>query len=420
LLKLLKTDFTNLEETPGFLLPYLDTSISFCHTKHMPNDDLGTFPLPSTPSDNSSDPSSASQTDSLPTPPAQSTTPPEPVPPQEPSFEETPEVIPTYTEPQSPLPQEEIPTPSTNLINESEKLVEANENLIEAQKPSETLDSEPVPQEAQAAPLPPQEPQAAEAPKKKSSAPIVIILVLLIVAGIGLAYSAYLSQQAANLKSQLQEITQTLEKQQTSLTPTPTSTIYEVPTPTDSLQATKSATLSATPTPLILSRNNLLPLANAASALKVAINRSPNAQLILIKVDSAESTASAVTKYFFREDLTTKKYFYVAISGTGNPQLVDKQIYVTPDDNIPSLNDAVLTNKLGIDLDKILKITYSQCSAPATCASSPIKAQYIKTGSGILWQVSVYNNGLTSSPLVMQLNAEGGNILYKSPGFSTM
>lgn len=330
--------------------------------------------------------------------------------PTEPSFEPTPEEIPSYQ-----------PSTSATVIAEEENLVKANEAIIEKQTTTPEIQPEPVIESQEPAPQP--ETPATLPPKSGSPIVPVIIVVLLLIAGVGVAASAYLSQQTSKLKSQLSDITQTLEKQKTTLTPTPTPSVFEIPTPTT------TATISAATTPAVspssapttaASTDSLTPLANATLALSTAISRSPNAQLILIKVDNAGDPTTAVTKYFFREDLTTKKYFYVAITGKGQPEIIDKQIYVTPDDNIPSLNDAVLGNKMGIELDQALTLTYVLCANHATCTSSPIKAQYVKTGTGIIWQISVYSKGISASPLIAQINAETKAIIYKSEGFATL
>lgn len=394
----------------------------------MPNDDLGSFPSPQQTPVVPAEPPVASTQFTSPAPQPQvdsvvSSAPPvsEPITtpaiaPQEPqnsAFEATPDEIPS------------IPT-TQDISSHQENLVSANESMMEKQALQETVPPEGEIPEVLPQPEPPQPietaPAAAALPPKagKSITPIIIV-VLLIVAGVGLAAAAYLSSQASKLKTQLQEITQTLEKQETTLTPTPSPTVFSIPTPTISTQsgliATPSATPTATPTISQISSSNL-PLKNASAALKVAIGRSPNAQLILIKTDNATDQATAVTKYFFREDTTTKKYFYVAISSKGTPEIIDKQIYVTPDDNIPSLNDAVLSNKLGIELDEAIRITYTQCANQETCIAAPIKAQYIKTSTGIIWQLSLYTKGLSSTPLMIQLNAETKTILYKSPEFA--
>ena len=399
----------------------------------MPNDDLGSFPMPQqTPSapvepvvaDNVAPPpitspipseegspqiepivSTTMENTSPATPPIISPETPtsEPQTPQFPTFEETPEEI----------PSQQI---STILVDEHEKLAAANESMIEKQSPS--LTSQPA---LQPEPVKPAEtpPEAALPPKSRSLAPVIIVI-LLIVAGVGLAAAAYLSSQSNKLKTQLSEITQTLEKQKTILTPTVTPTVFQIPTPTTATQTAVIATSSATPTTTTIPINTeeILPLTNAAAVLKVAINHSPNAQLILIKVDNATDPSTVVTKYFFREDLTTKKYFFVSISSNGIPELIDKQIYVNPDNNIPSLNDAVLTNKMGMDLGETLKLTYTQCANQTACTSAPVKAMYINTSSGITWQLSLYTNGLSATPLLIQINAETKAIIYKSPEFA--
>jgi hypothetical protein len=380
----------------------------------MPNDDLGTFPMPpqtpaSTPEPVAADTAIAPPQPDPITPPITSEAPIEPSPiipssalpsePQTTPFEETPEEIPSMQ-------------PSPHLITEQERLVTANEELIQKQSSPEIIPPQPLPE-----PPIPQQPATLPVKTGRSIAPIIIV-VLLIIAGLGLASAAYLSAQTAKLKTQLNEISQTLEKQETTLTPTPTTTVFEVPTPTMAPNATESSLATPSASPTISTTNTLQPLANAASALKIAINHSPNAQLILIKVDNATDPTIAVTKYFFREDLKTKKYFYVAITGKNIPEIIDKQIYVTPDDNIPSLNDTVLTNSLGLELDETIKIAYAQCANQTLCLAAPIKAQYIKTGTGIIWQLSLYTKGLTATPLMIQVNAETKAILYKSPEFA--
>lgn len=399
----------------------------------MPNDDLGSFPMPQqTPSA----PIESVVADTVAPPPSTAPTPnqeepsqTEPVmpttqegtPPTAPPPIISPEALPL--EPQTPPlstfeeTPEEIPSQLTSSVSadEHEEFAVANESMIEKQSP---LISPPAPQPEQTKPVE-TPPKAALPPKSRSLAPVIIV-VLLIVAGVGLAAAAYLSNQSNKLKTQLSEITQTLEKQKTTLTPTVTPTVFQIPTPTIATQGAIIATPSATPTTIPVTNNTdqTLPLANAAAVLKVAINHSPTAQLILIKVDNATDPTTVVTKYFFREDLTTKKYFFVSISSNGIPELIDKQIYVNPDNNIPSLNDAVLANKMGMDLDETLKLTYTQCANQEACTAAPVKAMYINTGSGITWQLSLYTNGLSATPLLIQINAETKAIIYKSPEFA--
>lgn len=159
------------------------------------------------------------------------------------------------------------------------------------------------------------------------------------------------------------------------------------------------------------------PLSIASKVMQIAINHQPNAQLILIKTENANDSVKATTKYFFREGLTTKKYFYVLISGNNEPEVVDKQIYVTPDDNIPSLNDLVLQDGLGIDLDQAINIVNTACPDIEACTTAQAKAQYIKTSAGVIWHITLTLQGKTE-PSVMQINALTKEIIFKTTDFS--
>jgi len=329
--------------------------------------------------------------------------------------ETSPNPISIYTPPTPPSP----PAPEVASEPTTVPFEETPEEIPSAQPSFPIIETEPVaPPPAYEAPETPVEPvpqpiemPAALPPKLGGSIAPVIIVILVLIAGGGLAVATFMSAQTKKLKTQLSEITQTLEKQETTLTPTASPTVFEISTPT----TTPEATISVAPTQMM---SGLFPLKNASSALQIAINHSPNAQLILIKIDNATNSTTAVTKYFFREDLSTKKYFYVAVTGVGNQEIIDKQIYVTPDDNIPSLNDAVLSNKMGMELDEVIKLSLAQCANQTTCSTAPVKAQYIKTGTGIIWQLSIYTNGLSGTPLMIQINAETKAILYKSPEFA--
>jgi len=410
----------------GFLMP--KHSI-FCYTKFMPNDDLGQFPMP----------------------PQNSTNPPvtPDAPPPAPAFEPTPDELPSQstpaqgfetTEPEPPeVPapaqnQETAFAPSNSLLEEQDKLIEANENIIENQAAT-TTPSAPVNVFSQSptppAPLPtpslPEEMPATVIPKSSSPLGPIIFILLIIIAGVGLAAAAFMYQRSASLTQQLQDITQTLQSQKTTITPTPTGDIFEIPTPTitPSIPSTISATPTASPTAEItpsISINNYdgqKPLSLASQILRIAINHQPNAQFILLKTDNAQDPQKSVTKYFFRQDLTVKKYFYVSTSGTNEPEVVDKQIYVQPDNNIPSLNDTVLQGKLGIDLNEAITLTINQCTNKATCQNATMKAQYIYSGNSPIWQLTLTVSGKTQS-LIIQINAQTKEIIYKSPEFATI
>jgi len=160
-----------------------------------------------------------------------------------------------------------------------------------------------------------------------------------------------------------------------------------------------------------------MPLSVASSILKTAIDYQPNAQLILIKTDKANYPQEAITKYFFRQDLNTKKYFYVLVSSSSNPEIIDKNIQVTPDNNIPSLNNLVLGNTMGIDLSEALQTVYSKCPDQGLCMTGETKAQYIQTTGGAIWQISLYTTGKVE-PSVMQINAQTKQIIFRTADFN--
>lgn len=328
------------------------------------------------------------------------TTPPTTQPESANAFEETPEEIPSMAggQPMTAPAPEPVPTPTP-----------------EYPKPEPAPVAPPSPEPIPAYP-PISETPAAIVPKGGSSFGSLITIVLLMIAGIAIAATVFLFSQSKQLQQQLLEVTRTLEQQRTTVTPTPTPTIIEFTTPTPTPEATPTATPSITLTPTsTISASANWPLANASKALQVAINHQPNAQLILIKIEDASSPTQSITKYFFRQDLTTKKYFYVMMVNYQNPEIVDTAIYVTPDNNIPSLNDLVLGNGLGIDLDKALSIANALCTN-GKCKDASVRGQYIKVGENLIWQLSFTPTGSQETKII-QINAKTEEVLYKSPGF---
>jgi hypothetical protein len=234
----------------------------------------------------------------------------------------------------------------------------------------------------------------------------------LLVAGVGISGSVFLYSQSAALKKQLTDITKTLEQQKTIITPSPTPSIIEIPTPTPTKVATEEASISPTPTatPSVSFSKEFIPLALAPQALKVGINKEPNAQLILVKAENATDKENSLIKYFFRKDLTTKKYFYVSINAKNESEINDNAIYVNPDNNIPSLNDLVLGNKLGIDFKAAYDIATKLCTS--NCTSYPVNAQFIMSGSNTIWQITIDPAG---KKYIVQINSVTKEVLYKSP-----
>lgn len=334
------------------------------------NDDLGNFPTPNT----SNPPQSNTYTP--------------------PTFEPTPDEIPSL----SPAPATPITTPDTTTTSPS-----PSTPLIEDDLFPEAKTTEPEPQE-------PEPVMASLPPVHNSNTKSLITVILLLVAGVGISGSVFLYSQSSALKKQLTDITTTLEQQKTVITPSPTPTIIDIPTPTPTSDILIIPTPSATPTATITNKE-FIPLALAPQALKVAINHEPNAQLILIKAENATNPANAITKYFFRNSLSVKKYFYVSINGQNESEINDNAIYVNPDNNIPSLNDLVLGNKMGIDFTEAYGLATKLCSTD--CTALPTNAQFIKSGSNTIWQITL---DPSDKKYIVQINSVTKEILFKSPG----
>lgn len=395
----------------------------------MQNDDLGQFPKPQTSTDTSSTvPVIDGNTPSLPdfnlestpisyaddTPPTVSNTSSDNTTPMAPSFEETPAEIPsiyTQTNPQpEPLPVspfETTPPPvmSDTFTNISSPFVPKSEP--EVASPATSATPEPVP-----ATLPPQ-----TGVNMKS----VIFAFVFILAVISVAGAAFLFQRTVSLQQQLKDLTQTINNREVNPTITPTPSVIEFPTPTFIPLATPSATPtttpSATPTLSVYEPGSpLRPLSIVNKVMQIAIKHQPNAQLILLKTENAHDPLRTSTKYFFRQDLNTKKYFYILVSGKNEPQIFDKNIFVTPDNNIPSLNDLVLKNNLGIDLDEALSLAVNSCVNTTICSTAPVSAQFIQTSTNVIWQLSL-NLGTQKEPAVIQIDSQTKVILFKTADF---
>ena len=237
--------------------------------------------------------------------------------------------------------------------------------------------------------------------------PIVTILLLLIsVAAIAAAYFFY--QQNSVLGQQLAEIEKTLAQQrikENQITPTPTAT----PIPELSPIGTISATPSLTPTP---TAQNGSVFGTITSVIAAATAKYPAAQLLMVTVSAAENPATAITKYWFRQTETDKRYLYILSEVGKDLALVDQQVYVTPDNTIPSLNQLAAAGQLGLDLPEALTIATAACPPNFSCHFTPVSGQYIKAGVN-LWQIS-YKPTDGSKPFVIQIDAATKKILYKN------
>lgn len=241
--------------------------------------------------------------------------------------------------------------------------------------------------------------------------PVVSLLLLLIAIG-AIAATYFFYQQTKALTTQLTEVERTLERRRTeenqaTITPTPT---LEEATPTATVTATITPTLTLSPSPSLSDPH--LVFAGITNVIATAQKQYPNAQMLMIVATGVESKDTTITKYWFRQTPTEKRYLYVLREPGKELSVVDSQVYLTPDNNIPSLNTLAANDGLGIDLAEALSIASAACPATFDCDATPISAQYIKANT-TLWQVS-YKPTDGSKPYVVQIDSITKRILFKS------
>jgi hypothetical protein len=225
-------------------------------------------------------------------------------------------------------------------------------------------------------------------PKPKKN---LLTIPLIIITLLAVAATSFFYNQTQQLKTQVQDLTNTLEAQQITV-PVPTLPDVEISPP---------STSSPTATP------------SATSPLALAQTKYPDAQLILITSDNPHLENQTVTKYWFRQDLNTKKYLYISFIA-GESSLVDQQIYVSPDNNIPSLNQRLTEDKLGLTLPQAVSLASSLCKDPEKCQqATTVKAQFLDTGTSLIWQIT-YQIPDQQQPLVFQINSLTKETVYQS------
>lgn len=265
------------------------------------------------------------------------------------------------------------------------------------------------------------QPQPATLPSSsESSSPLITMFLLTIsVLAVGGVYFFY--QQNKNLNLQLAEVTKTIEQQKTKDDQTPTPTPSDIITPTTYITGkvitpTLTITPSITPTvpvPNVNVTNSGQVFDLAQSVIAVAQNRYPEAQLLMVNVSGAENSASSIVKYWFRQTATTKKYLYILRETGKQLSVVDQQVYVTPDNNIPSLNQMANNEQLGIDLNEAITIATNVCPIDFDCVHTPITGQFIKANTP-LWQISFKPTDGSIRPFVVQIDSVAKKILFKS------
>lgn len=274
---------------------------------------------------------------------------------------------------------------------------------------------------------------------------VALLLGLIAIGAIAAAVTIFL--QLGKAQTNLNILKQTKDNQQTIPSETPSPTTSENPVltmppiqiaPSMAITITPAATPSASPTVNVTSApqptvaptatptkatspvtNSMFIFDRFTAVLAKATEKVATAQLLMVTVENVDKAGAPTAKFWFRESETKKVYFYILSEGNGLLTLFDKQIYVTPDNNIPGLNADFKAGKLGIDLEETLKLAKSTVINNASLTGEPTSAtaQFIKTTTGpgsspvTLWQIS-YKYADRTSPVIVQINSQTKQVIY--------
>ena len=259
--------------------------------------------------------------------------------------------------------------------------------------------SEQTPSETPPIPTPEPAPSVVSTPKPPKN---LLIVPLVIVTLISVVTASSFYNKNKELTTIVQDLTNTLEAQETNITPEPTIEI----TPEPTLIPDPEATPTASPTIIQTKTETEQALAQAQSKYK-------DAQLILITSNNPHLEGQTTTKYWFRQSDNAKQYLYISFAG-GEPALVDQQVYVSPDNNIPSLNQRLEEQKLGLSLKETLSFANSLCKDTEKCQQADsLKVQFLDTGSKLLWQVT-YQVSDPAESIVFQIDSLTKEVVYQS------
>ena len=304
----------------------------------------------------------------------------------------------------APTPDPDQSFPESEISTEPEPATDTGVD-IPPQKPKTEPDVTPPPQP---------ELKPASAPKSTSKTLFTIILLLLIIAGVSTA--VFLYTQNNELKDLVSNLDSNIQQQEiadrASLPPTEEDESSTVTTAnTEFTIPTKAST------PIVISTPLSSPLTQTFAIFtplfELATSKYPDAQLLLISASNLQQNTPTI-KYYFRQEPDKVKYFYILHDPETGLSLFDQQVWVSPDNNIPSLNDRAKSDQLGADLDTILNLTNSLCSENhSNCdQATSIKAQLIDSNV-TLWQIT-YQLPDSSSPLVYQINSQTQNVIFRS------
>jgi hypothetical protein len=234
--------------------------------------------------------------------------------------------------------------------------------------------------------------------KNLLSIPLIVITLISVIA------TSIFYFQNQQLKTQVQDLTNTLEAQETNIAPQPQIT------PEIILEPTVIPDPEATPTP---TPTTIQTETETQQALNLAQTKYKDAQLILITSNNPHIQDETLTKYWFRQSTNSKTYLYISFLN-GESSLVDQQVYVSPDNNIPSLNQRLAKKELGVTQNQALSHTNSLCQEPEKCQQAyNVKTQFLDTGTRLLWQV-VYQIQDPSQSIVFQIDSLTKEVIYQS------
>jgi len=283
-------------------------------------------------------------------------------------------------------------------------------------KPENEIETKPEspPQKTKTEPEP--ELKLASAPKTTPKTLFTIIFLLLTIAGISTAFFLY--TQNNQLKDKVANLNTDIQKQEIAERSSLPSSDEDKTTTEETTIATSSTSFSVpttTPTPITISTTDspTKTFSIFTPLFELATSKYPNAQLLLISATNLQQDNPTI-KYYFRQEPDKVKYFYIINDTNSGLNLFDEQVWVSPDNNIPSLNDRAKNNQLGADLDTVLKLTNTLCSEKhSNCdQATSIKAQLIDSNV-TLWQIT-YQLPNTSSPLVYQINSQTQSPIFRS------
>ena len=299
----------------------------------------------------------------------------------------------------TPTPDLDKPEPEVEITPEPELPTE-----IPPQEPETKIEAKP-----EVEPKPELKP--ASPPKSASKTLFIIIFLLLTLAGISTAIFLYtqnnqLRDRVANLNSDIQ---QQEIADRASLSSVDDSTV--------ATSSTSFTIPSADPSPLTISTSSssspTQTFAIFDSLFELATSKYPDAHLLLISATNLQQDTPTI-KYYFRQQPDKVKYFYILNDLDSGLSLFDEQVWVSHDNNIPSLNERAENNQLGADLDTVLTLTNSLCQEKhSNCnQATSIKAQFIDSNI-TLWQIT-YQLPDSSSPLVYQINSQTQSTIFRS------